>query len=124
MEISEAVGLIVDTFNRDDIDGFIAACTPDAELKSVRGMVEDVLYRGHEELREFQRDSEAAWSERHAEPLDVEIRGDEAVLLARMRLRGRASGVLTERNVAFAVRLRDGLIARLATHPDAESARR
>jgi ketosteroid isomerase-like protein len=124
MEISEAVVVIVETFNRDDIEGFIASCTPDVELKSLRGMLEDVVYRGHDGLREFQRDSEAAWSERHAQLVDVETRGDEAVLIARMRMKGQASGVLTERTVAFAVRLRDGSIARMTTHPDAGSARR
>jgi ketosteroid isomerase-like protein len=124
MEISEAIRVVVDTFNRDDIEGFIAACTPDAELRPIRGMLEEVVYRGHDGLREFQRDSEAAWSERHAELVDTEGRDDEAVLVAHLRMKGRASGVVTERDLAFAIRLRDGLIARIATHPDPKSARR
>lgn len=124
MDVSEAVSVIVETFNRDDIEGFIAVCAPDAELKPIRGMIEDGEYRGHDGLRAFQRDSDAAWSYRHAELLEVEASGDAAVLHVRMRLRGRASGVLTEREVAYAVRLREGLLARLSTHPDMDSARR
>jgi ketosteroid isomerase-like protein len=124
MEMPEAVVAAIDTFNRNDIEGFVAICTPDVELRSLRGMVEDLVYRGPDGLRQFQRDSEATWSDRHLDLVELEARGDEAVFLARIRLKGLASGVTTEQDVAFAFRLSDGLIALCALHADAESARR
>jgi SnoaL-like domain len=124
MEISEAISVIVDTFNRDDIEGFIAICAPDIELRSLRGLIEDAVYRGHHELRVFERDLDSVWSERHMDALGVETREDTALLLARLRMRGRASGVLAERDVAITIRLTDGLISRFAVHDGVDAARR
>ena len=124
MEIDAAVSVLIDTFNRSDIDGFIAICHPEVELRPIRGMLEEIEYQGHDGLREFEADSEAAWTELEFQPAGIEARDDSAVIGGFMRLRGRASGALTERSVAIAVRMRDGLISRVAIHPDGDSARR
>jgi hypothetical protein len=124
MDIDGAVAVMIDTFNRYDIEGFIAACAPDIELRSLRGMIEDAVYRGHQELREFERDMDSVWSERHMDALGVETREDTALVLARLRMRGRASGVLAERDVAMTMRLSDGLISRFAVHDGLDAARR
>jgi ketosteroid isomerase-like protein len=124
MEIDAAVSVLIDTFNRWDMESFIAICTPDVELRPLRGMLEEIEYQGHAGLREFQADAEATWKELEFQPAGVEAREDGAVLGGFMRLRGRASGALTERSVAIAVHMRDGLVSRVAIHPDGDSARR
>ena len=124
MEIEAAVSTLIDTFNRWDIEAFIAICTPDVELRPIRGMLEEIEYQGHDGMREFQADAEATWAELEFQPAGVETRGDEAVVGGFFRLRGRASGALTERSAAVAVRLRDGLVARVAIQSDGDSARR
>lgn len=124
MEIDAAVSVLIDTFNRWDLDAFIEICTPDVELRPLRGMLEEIEYQGHGGLREFQADAEATWKELEFQPAGVESRGDAAVIGGFMRLRGRASGALTERSVAIAVHMRDGLVSRVAIHPDGDSARR
>ena len=124
MEIDAAVSTLIDTFNRRDIEAFIAICAPDVELRPIRGMLEEIEYQGHDGLREFEADSEAAWTEAEFEPAGIEARQDSAVIGGFFRLRGRASGALTERSAAIAVRMRDGLVSRVAIHPDGDSARR
>lgn len=124
MEIDAAVSTLIETFNRWDIEAFIAICTPDVELRPIRGMLEEIEYQGHDGMREFQADAEATWAELEFQPAGVETRGDEAVIGGFFRLRGRASGALTERSAAVAVRLRDGLVARVAIQSDGDSARR
>ena len=124
MEIDAAVSVLIDTFNRSDIEGFIAIAHPEVELRPIRGMLEEIEYQGHDGLREFQADSEAAWTELEFQPAGIEARGEEAVIGGFFRLRGRASGALTERSAALAVRMREGLVARVAIHPDGDSARR
>ena len=124
MEIDAAVSALIDTFNRSDIDGFIAISHPEVELRPIRGMLEEIEYHGHNGLREFQADSDAAWADLEFEPAGIDSRDDSAVVGGFFRLRGRASGALTERSAAIAVRMRDGLIGRVAIHPDGDSARR
>jgi ketosteroid isomerase-like protein len=124
MEIDAAVSVLIDTFNRWDMESFIAICTPDVELRPLRGMLEEIEYQGHDGLREFKADAEATWKELEFQPAGVEAREEGAVLGGFMRLRGRASGALTERSVAIAVHMRDGLVSRVAIHPDGDSARR
>jgi ketosteroid isomerase-like protein len=124
MEIDAAVSVLIDTFNRWDMEGFIAICTPDVELRPLRGMLEEIEYQGHDGLREFKADAEATWKELEFQPAGVEAREDGAVIGGFLRLRGRASGALTERSVAIALHMRDGLMSRVAIHPDGDSARR
>jgi ketosteroid isomerase-like protein len=124
MDIDGAVAVLTDTFNRWDMDALVAICDPEVELRPLRGMLEEIEYRGHEGLREFQRDAEATWAELEFQPAGVESRGEEAVVDGFIRLRGRASGALTERAVAMELRMRDGLLWRIAMHPDPDSARR
>jgi ketosteroid isomerase-like protein len=124
MDIDAAVAALIDTFNRWDMAAFIEICDPEVELRPLRGMLEEIEYQGHDGLRAFQADAEATWKELELEPAGIEARDDGAVLGGFLRLRGRASGALTERSVAIAVRMRDGLVARVAIHPDGDSARR
>jgi hypothetical protein len=123
MDVDAAVAALIDTFNRWDMPSFIQVCQPDVELRPLRGMLEEVEYSGHDGLREFQADAEATWKELEFAPAGIESREDAAVLGGFLRLRGRASGALTERSVAIAVRMREGLVARVAIHPDGDSAR-
>ena len=124
MDVDAAVSVLIETFNRWDMESFIEICTPDVQLRPIRGMLEEIEYQGHDALREFQADAEATWKELEFQPAGVEAREDGAVIGGFLRLRGRASGALTERSVAIAVHMREGLVARVAIHADGDSARR
>ncbi|HEX8856819.1 MAG TPA: nuclear transport factor 2 family protein [Thermoleophilaceae bacterium] len=124
MTTEEISRRMLEAFNAQDLDAMLELYAPDAEVVPVRGALEGIVYRGHEGVRELERESAATWSERRLEDDSVEVRGDKALMLGRLSMRGRASGALTEQRAAFALHVRDGRIARLATHFDEAAARR
>ena len=54
----------------------------------------------------------------------MESQSDRMLVTGRMRAAGRASGVVVERPLAWAARMRNGRAARIAVHESVESARR
>ena len=114
----------VDAFNRGDADAFVDACDPDVEIVSLRGLLEHFAYQGRDGARQFLRDSAETWSKAELELLEFDVRGTDMVVDGRMRAIGRASGAVTERPLVWAVRIRDGRVARVAPHETCESARR
>jgi hypothetical protein len=86
--------------------------------------LEDTVYRGHDGIRRFVRDNQDSWAESHAEILKLEVSGEQALMLSRIRARGRASGVWTDETLAWSVSLRNGRVMRLAFHQTVDDARR
>jgi hypothetical protein len=39
---------LFDAFNGGDVDAFLEACEPAVEIISLRGLLEDLVYRGHD----------------------------------------------------------------------------
>jgi len=64
----------------------------------LRALLEDTVYRGHDGIRRFARDLEESWSEAHVELLELEVRGEQALSIGGVTLRGRSSGAVTEVN--------------------------
>jgi ketosteroid isomerase-like protein len=94
------------------------------EIVSLRGLLEHFAYQGRDGARQFLRDSAETWSEAELELLEFDVRGMEMLVDGRMRAIGRASGAVAERPLVWAVRVRDGRVARVAAHETTESARR
>lgn len=120
--IEEVVRRVFDAFNARKLEARLELFAPDAEVLPVRSLLEDTVYHGHEGVRQFVRDTNASWSERHIALREVEVRDDQALIVGRLRLKGLASDAVAEQDVAWVVSVRDGLVTRLATYQTREAA--
>jgi len=59
----------------------------------------------------------------HWDPLKVDVAGERVAIEARLRLRGRQSGVEVDRVWGYVFNVRDGLIARQDGYDDGDAAR-
>ena len=99
--------LLVDAFNRRDVDGIVALCDPQIELHSA---VTATIYRGHEGVRGWHRDLEEAFgAELRLEPEAYFDVGEHTVTFHVLHGRGRHSGVAVAERFAHVHRWRDGL---------------
>jgi ketosteroid isomerase-like protein len=125
MDTESIVRRVIDVYNSDDPEAEIEELwDPNCEFLPVRAALEDTVYRGHDGIRRFVRDNQDSWAESHAEILKLEVSGEQALMLSRIRARGRASGVWTDETLAWSVSLRNGRVMRLAFHQTVEEARR
>jgi ketosteroid isomerase-like protein len=105
---------MIDGWNRDDFDAWVAHSHPDVEWSSaIRRQVEGGagIYRGRDEVREF-------WDEWHG-VWDVEVElteardlGETVLALAVIRTKGRSSGAASERGIGYVFDFEDGLVRR------------
>jgi ketosteroid isomerase-like protein len=126
--VEARVGLVRAVFeavDRGDMDAGLSMCTEDIELLPLSAVgIEGRSYRGHDGIREWQREREETWDLRIVID-EVELIGDRALALGRLRTRGRASGVEVELAAGWVLDFRDDMVARVEafSHPaDARSA--
>jgi ketosteroid isomerase-like protein len=124
MDTESIVRRVVDAYNSDDPEAEIEELwDPNCEFVPVRAALEDTVYRGHDGIRRFNRDNQDSWAENRVEILKLEVSGEQAVMLTRIRAKGRASGASTDQTFAWGVSLRNGRVMRLASHRTVEDAR-
>jgi ketosteroid isomerase-like protein len=114
----------VDAYNSRQLEAQIELFDPDIELVPLRAALEDTVYRGHDGIRQFARDIDESWSEANIEILELEVRGEQAVSIGRLRLKGRSSGALTEVTAAASWSVRNERLLRMAYHATVHDARR
>jgi hypothetical protein len=124
MDIETLARRFVDAYNSRQLEAQIELFDPEIELVPVRAVLEDTVYRGHEGIGRFARDSEESWSEAHVEIPELEARGEQAVSTGCLRLTGRSSGAVTEVTGAAAWSMRNERLRRMAYHPTLGDARR
>ena len=124
MDLDTLVRRFVDAYNSRQLEAQIELCDPEIELVPLRGVLEETIYRGHDGIRRFARDLAESWSEAHVELLELEARGEQAVSIGRLTLKGRSSGAVTEVTGAAAWSMRDERLLRMAYHPTVQDARR
>ena len=78
--------------------------------------------RGQGEVRALFRRFLGMWEEVRFEPERFIDHGDRVVVILTVYTRGRGSGVPVVDRIAHVFTLRDGLVARVVQHPDAEGA--
>jgi ketosteroid isomerase-like protein len=90
----EIAKLLLDAYNRRDLDAFDDLCTPDYEWfpALVRGF-EGGSYRGREGAEAYYRDIRETWEELRVVAEEFRDLGDRVLVLGRMEGRGIGSGV-------------------------------
>jgi ketosteroid isomerase-like protein len=115
----------IDAYNRGDLEGFVEGFDPSVEWRALTGVMfgtEATVYRGHEGIRGFWRDIDEAFAEAQIEYLDARDLGERIVVVARLRIRGKASGVETESPLAWVVDFTNGRVSRMRDYVDPQQA--
>ena len=110
-------------YNGRDIEAFIAYCHPEIEFHSVMDAIGGAVYRGHDGLRSYHRDTEEAWGDDiRLEPEAYFDLGEYTLSFLVARGRGSQSGVEVVLAGAQVLRWRDGLIVFHRGYADREDA--
>jgi len=111
----------VEAYNLRDIDVFLEDLDADVEWQPALQVLlggEATVYRGHQGVRDWFRDVDAAFAEFHVEVAEIRDLGDRLVASGRMRARGRASGAEIDSPLAYLIEFRDGKVCRIRSFLD------
>jgi ketosteroid isomerase-like protein len=104
----ESLHRAIDTFNRRDLDAFLAVNDPDVEFTPYERALEGLgPYRGHDDVRTWWKEAFAALPDLRAEVHEVRDLGDVTVSRGRLRGTGAGSGASFERTLWMAHEWRD-----------------
>jgi ketosteroid isomerase-like protein len=112
-------------YNRRDIDAFLEAFDPVAEIHPLTLAsfgTEGTVYRGHEGIRHFIRDVDEVLPGIQIEPLEIRDLGERIVANGRLHARGRASGADVESPIGWLVDFREGRVFRMTDYLDPKEA--
>ena len=113
----------VAALNRGDVDALVATLAPDVELVPLRAVLDGSIYRGHEGLRRWLDDMSEDWSEFQLTLQGMsELRPGCVLVRAKIRLRGRSSGVSVDSPGAWLCDMRAAKVARIRFFADSEAA--
>ena len=98
----------VDACNQGDIDAALALCDPSMELIEATTLPGAVTARGAEAVRRYLERFAAHWSGGEWLPQEFAMSGDKVFVRARLRLRGRRSGIEVDREWIYVFTVRDG----------------
>jgi ketosteroid isomerase-like protein len=106
-------------FNARDMTTLLKLTSPDLEfVPYLASLIETTTYRGHDGLRNYFRDADAAWKELHVSQADARVVGDLAISFGELHGKGRASGLEVRLPLAWVSEWRDGELVRLTTYTD------
>ena len=111
---------VFDAWNRGDYEAWIELFDRDCEFRPLRAQLERQPYRGHDGLRQFERDMTQDWEQVRFALDEVREVGDQVVVFARFHGRGRASGATVDIPIGVVGKVREGKIAeaRMFSDPD------
>ena len=110
----------VEAFNERDVDGIVALCDPEIELRSA---VTTTLYRGHDGVRQWNRDLEEAFGEAiWIEPEAYFDLGEHTLTFHLLHGRGRQSGADVAERFAHVHRWHNGLTVWFKAYPNQKDA--
>jgi ketosteroid isomerase-like protein len=99
----------VDGYNRGDIGPLLETSHPEAEWYPLTAQVEgDEAYRGHESMKQWWANVDAAFEEFEASVEELRDLGDDVLALGHLHARFR-SGVPLDTEIGWLTRYRDGL---------------
>jgi ketosteroid isomerase-like protein len=114
----------LDALNRRDVEGYIACCTDDVELRTATVALEGA-YVGAEGIRRFFYDIQDTAPDFHLEIERLEAVGPDRVLgFARGTVSGRSSGVTLDEGIPFGDvwDFADGKVSRIEVFTDRQEA--
>ena len=109
----ELVRRVLDAFNRRDEEGMLADLHPEAEWVNPPDAVEPGIRSGHEEFARAIQAVTDTFEDTHVEFHEAVDAGDQVVVVAKLRGRGRESGVDFEVWLSYVFTFRDGKTARV-----------
>ena len=114
---------VIDAGNRRDPEAILQYSDPEIELQSaIIGGAEGNTYRGHQGIRDWMAESDAAFEELRMEPEEFRDLGDDVLMIGRLYARGLESGVEIESPIAWLFTLRDGKGVRARGYLDIQDA--
>jgi ketosteroid isomerase-like protein len=121
VDVETRIGIVRTTFElveRGEVDAGLEYVTDDIEFLPLSAVgVEGRAYRGHDGLREWQREREETW-DLHFHIDEIEMIGDNALVLGHIGARGRGSGVELDTDVAWVLGFRGDKICRVEAFTD------
>jgi ketosteroid isomerase-like protein len=108
----------IDAISQRDVETLRELSSDDCEVRPLRAMVEDTVYRGYEGLDQWMRDIEESWAELRIEIHEIEEPEPGAVsALVTLHGRGHGSDVPTQMRVELFARVEDGLVRHAGVLP-------
>lgn len=108
----EVVKAWVDSCNKGDADAAVALCHPSMELVEAKALPGAVTATGVEAVRRYLERFSAHWSEVEWLPEEFLESGDKVFMRARLKLRGRRSGIEVDREWIYVFTVRQGRLSR------------
>ena len=108
----ELVRRVLDAFNRRDEEGMLADLHPEVEWVNPPDAVEPGIRSGHEEFAGASQAVADTFEDTHVEVHEAVDAGDQVVVVAKLRGRGRESGADFEVWLSYVFTFRDGKAAR------------
>jgi ketosteroid isomerase-like protein len=113
-----------EVWNIRDYDAIWELLDPEIEIDASSHALNPYVRHGHEGFRQMVEEVADAWDQWRLEPEEFIERGDRLVVAARVRARGRGSGVELDQVVYNVWMLRHGKVTRLAFYADRDQALR
>ena len=118
-ETVDLAKVVMDAFNRRDIDAFVQPTTSDFEWLPALGMaVEGGSFRGREGVDAYFEALHATWEEVRLVAEEVRDLGEIVIWLGRIEGRGRGSGVVVEAPMGAVLEVRGEKAWRARSYPD------
>ena len=112
----------VEACNGNDLEAVLGLLHPDVELHEADTLPGAVHAVGFAAVRRYLDRFGAHWETFYWEPLELKVDGDRAMMDARLRLKGRESGIDVEREWAYVFVVTDGKLLRQDGFDNRESA--
>jgi ketosteroid isomerase-like protein len=120
----QIVRAFTDAFNANDVEGIVSVCDPDVVFHSTFSAVGGADYRGHEGVRQWQRDIQDTWGEIHSAVEAIYDLGDHVLTFTLIRGQGKHSGANVELTAAIVTRVQRGRIVYFKGYAHREDALR
>jgi ketosteroid isomerase-like protein len=121
-ETEQVVHEYVDAVNAGDLERVLALLHPDVELHEAETLPGAVHAIGFAAVRHYLERFSTHWTAARWEPLELRFAGDRGVLVARLHLTGRESGIVVDREWSYVLTVRDGKLLRQDGYDDRETA--
>ena len=104
--------------NRRDVEAWLDAFDPNAEMYDLAGGLEGPPRRGHDALREWVATVDAIWENGRYEPEEFIVAGDSVVVAVRVRARRRDTRLTIDVSMFHVFEMREGRIQRGTAYLD------